>query len=100
MQRRWRSSLCAAPCEWPFTQASCSRISPPVLEHAPSVPTPAARWQEGNVVAPMLLLPVRIETRFMDTQEQPQLWVRIYPDHFAIDTHEPGLSPDEQAAGQ
>jgi hypothetical protein len=48
----------------------------------------------------MLLLPVRIETRFIDTQVLPQLWVRIYPDHFAVDTHEPEISPDEQAAGE
>ncbi len=71
-----------------------------MFDNRPSVPAPAAAWLEGDVVAPMLLLPVRVETRFVDTQEQSQLWVRIYPDHFAIDTHEPGLSPDEQAAGQ
>lgn len=44
---------------------------------------------------PMLLLPVRIETRFADLPSGPQLWVRIYPDQIAIDSHDPSLTADE-----
>ena len=47
---------------------------------------------------PLLLLPVRIETRFADTPGGPQLWVRIFPDQFAIDSHDPNLTADEWAA--
>ncbi|NJN28606.1 MAG: hypothetical protein HC819_22820 [Cyclobacteriaceae bacterium] len=41
---------------------------------------------------PILLLPVRLETRFkkikVETSERHQLWVRIFPDECAIDTFE------------
>ncbi len=52
---------------------------------------------------PILLLPVRLETRFKsvttpgDDVSRPQLWVRIYPDDCFIDTFEPTLSEAEIA---
>src|SRR5712691_4566605 len=57
---------------------------------------------DANV--PLLLFPVRIETRFRSLQAAPrvaapvaqhQLWVRIYPDDCSIDTFEPVLSQAE-----
>jgi hypothetical protein len=49
---------------------------------------------------PLLLLPVNIETRFMDTAPgKSELWVRIYPDQIAISTHEPELTAQEVADG-
>jgi len=50
--------------------------------------------------AALLLLPVRIETRFSDEGEAPELWVRVYPDQIAVDTHEDALTAGEIAAGQ
>jgi hypothetical protein len=51
--------------------------------------------------APLVLFPVRIETRFADigTAEAPQhqLWVRIFPDDCSIDTFEATLSDTEVA---
>ncbi len=48
---------------------------------------------------PMLLLPVRLETRFMrvveDDQSRDQLWVRVYPDDIAVDTFEEVLADVE-----
>ena len=44
---------------------------------------------------PVLLAPMRIETRFKDAH----LWIRIYPDRFTIDTHDGGLTRDEIEAG-
>ncbi|HWS72209.1 MAG TPA: hypothetical protein VN605_08845, partial [Thermoanaerobaculia bacterium] len=40
---------------------------------------------------PILLLPVRLETRFKGSE----LWLRIYPDDISVDTFEPMLSQSE-----
>lgn len=50
---------------------------------------------------PFLLLPVRIETRFVHPETGgPELWVRIFPDDLALETHEAALTPEEIAAGR
>jgi len=45
---------------------------------------------------PFLMLPVRIETRFMNRE----LWIRIYPDDIAIHTHEKLLTDQEVEEGK
>jgi hypothetical protein len=46
--------------------------------------------------APLLLLPVRIETAFVDDPKTgKQLWLRIYPDQIAIDSHDLTLTQAE-----
>jgi hypothetical protein len=51
--------------------------------------------------APILFLPARLETRFgSSTSGTPQLWVRLFPDQIAIDSHDPRLTDEETAAGQ
>ena len=47
---------------------------------------------------PILLMPLRIETRWR-VQER-QLWVRVYPDDVAVDSFEPTLSEVEVRSGQ
>lgn len=53
---------------------------------------------------PILLLPVRLETRFQSvtSAEGPgeELWVRIYPDDCAVDSFEPMLSEQEVESGR
>jgi hypothetical protein len=53
--------------------------------------------------APLLLLPVRIETRFMDGASEgkggTELWVRVYPDQVTVNAHHPELTAAELAAG-
>jgi len=44
---------------------------------------------------PLLMLPARLETRFLDTE----LCVRVYPDQVFVDAHEPELSDAEVTAG-
>ena len=52
-----------------------------------------ARWPDRY---PILLLPLRIEIRFCTgDQEQPQLWVRIYPDTCLVDSFEGSLTTQE-----
>jgi hypothetical protein len=52
--------------------------------------------------SPLVLFPVRIETRFGTrtdvTPPQPVLRVRIYPDEIFINLHEPALTREEYAA--
>ncbi len=47
---------------------------------------------------PILLFPVRLETRFAGVTDDggAQLWVRVYPDDCLIDTFEPTLSEAER----
>ena len=56
-----------------------------------------------NAGTPLLLLPVHIQTRFVDSagdRKTSELWVRIYPDQIAVDSHEPDLSAQEVSDGQ
>ncbi|MBA5793514.1 hypothetical protein H1R17_09570 [Flavobacterium sp. xlx-214] len=47
---------------------------------------------------PILFFPVRIETVF--NEEPKQLWIRIFPDEIAVDTHEETLSETEFDEGK
>jgi hypothetical protein len=50
---------------------------------------------------PVLFLPVRMETRFVKTVTgEQELWLRIYPDDFHVQSHEPLLTANEQVAGK
>lgn len=56
--------------------------------------------EEWDDHTPILLLPVRVETRFMQLEDKNELWVRIFPDDIAIDTHETDLTEDEVGDGR
>lgn len=62
-------------------------------------PHPRATLKELNDGIPFLLLPVRIETRFITAKNGAELWLRIYPDDIAVHTHEKLLTDKEVAAG-
>ena len=51
---------------------------------------------------PLVLLPVRLETRFVTRQAGGgvDFLIRIYPDDIHIDAHEPGLTEDEERWGR
>ena len=67
------------------------------LEGFATFTDPRANLAALSDALPFLLFPVRVETRFKITGEQPQLWVRIYPDDCSIDTFEDTFSATELA---
>ena len=38
--------------------------------------------------------------RHFDTDTDPKVWIRVYPDDLHVDAHEPGLTAAERAAGE
>ncbi len=56
------------------------------------------RWPDHY---PILLFPLRLETRFKeDKNGKPQLWVRVFPDTCLIDSFEPSLTEQEVASAR
>ncbi|MEO7984658.1 MAG: hypothetical protein ABI688_11315, partial [Bacteroidota bacterium] len=55
---------------------------------------PLLQIDEAN---PVLLLPLRLETRFARSGDE--LWIRVYPDEISIHTHEAALTDSESKAG-
>src|SRR5687768_8210122 len=50
---------------------------------------------------PLVLLPVRLETRFFTLADRStELRVRVFPDKIHLDSHEPELTVDERTWGQ
>ena len=67
----------------------------------PGISNAAARQGGLSATVPVVFLPVNIETRFMTSAAgAPELWVRIYPDQIAINSHEPELTAQEITDGQ
>lgn len=62
--------------------------------HETLTPETLTGFWSGNT--PILLLPLRVETRFKDSE----LLVRVFPDEISIDTHEEILTHAEARAGQ
>jgi hypothetical protein len=48
---------------------------------------------------PILLAPLRVQTRFADGPEGRVLLIRVYPDDFSVQTHDAQLASAERAAG-
>lgn len=48
---------------------------------------------------PVVLLPVRLETRFVRVATGTELWIRVFPVAIHTDTHEPPFTEDEVSAG-
>ena len=62
--------------------------------------TPQALIEEWNDAFPILLLPLRVETRWKTGADKPELWVRVYPDDVQVVTHEKVLTDSEVEHGR
>jgi hypothetical protein len=83
------------------TFAVQGRAGAQLLEAFAALADPRTAIAEWSGDTPILLLPVRLETRFHRTGEgSDELWVRIYPDDCALDTFEATLSETEAASGR
>jgi len=61
--------------------------------------TPQTLVEHWNDAVPIMLLPLRVETKFKDAERGKQLWVRVYPDEVAVTTHEKILTDREVEQG-
>jgi len=61
--------------------------------------TPQQLIEEWNDNIPILLLPLRLETKFKQEGDINELWVRIFPDDIAVVTHEKVLTDTEITYG-
>jgi hypothetical protein len=90
-ERHQELSIDLAALAEALQQWRLGRVAPRKAEDDPTV-------LDGAL--PIALLPVRIETRFGQGQQGPELWVRVYPDVVHVDTHEPGLTDAEREWGR
>jgi hypothetical protein len=72
-----------------------TRFPPPRPDGAPG-----AEFTALDADVPLLLLPVRLETRFLRASGALALRIRIYPDQIHLDGHDPALTAHEQAIGR
>ncbi len=66
------------------------------LQELSTINLPEQIIKQCSNKVPFFMLPVRLETKYMCLNtDRPQLWVRIYPDDIAIDTHEESFTEEE-----
>ena len=62
--------------------------------------TPQTLIEEWGDATPIMLLPLRLETRFKTVGNKQELWVRVYPDEIFVTTHEKILTERENEFGR
>ncbi|MCS6319647.1 MAG: hypothetical protein H8K05_18125, partial [Nitrospira sp.] len=90
-------------------RAEVAALSAQVDEHRTARDAATARLLgtdrlSGTVATthPLLLFPVRVETRFSSRRTGPgtDLLLRVYPDDIHLDSHEPALTEEEERRGK
>jgi len=64
------------------------------IPNGAALPSTSRFLHPPSAAVPLVLLPVRLETRFHGSE----LWVRIYPDDVHVNSFEPDLTADESSA--
>jgi hypothetical protein len=64
------------------------------IPDGPPLPSTSRFLKPPAASLPLVLLPVRLETRFQGSE----LWLRVYPDDVHVDSFEPELTAEESAA--
>lgn len=94
-QTQWRESIVAGRQEL----AGAMDLSAGLYQQFEQFIDPRTNLDRLSDQYPILLLPVRLETRFktvvIDNESRLQLWVRIFPDECSIDTFDDVLSISE-----
>ena len=88
-KRRFRLRILDPQRKWDWIEQTEIEVLPDV-DIGQRIEIPVA------ITFPLLLFPVRLETRFLGDD----LWVRIYPDQIFVNTHEPRLTKTELDAGK
>lgn len=78
----------------PSSALSISKTDLAAIPVGAALPSTSKFLHPPSAAVPLLLLPVRIETRFQNNE----LWLRVFPDDIHVDSFEPELTPDESAA--
>jgi hypothetical protein len=100
-QAAWLAAAASAAAQAAAAaQARVDALDPRIAELRVARETATARLL-GNIATDrrIVLAPVRLETRFVHDAGGDALLVRIYPDDWFVDTHEPELTADEREWG-
>jgi hypothetical protein len=107
-QRQSAAALAAAQAQEAATAQALAQVRDAVARAQGALTATIGTWLAPNdfradigqleAASPIVLFPVRIETRF-DTAALT-LKVRVYPDEIFLNSHETALTPAELAAGQ
>src|SRR5580658_5502789 len=92
----------------PISNSDSSEFDASTMTTPPKVVVtqPPVETQQLSARTPLLLLPVHIQTRFVKqtqdfvNRDTSELWVRIYPDQIAVNSHEPELTNQEISDGE
>jgi hypothetical protein len=98
------AALAAIPPDPARVQAARLRLDRARLAEAAAVreleAALAATIGDLDQGVPLVLFPVRLETRYDDDPASTRLRIRVYPDDIHLDTHEPELTEAEAEAGR
>ena len=82
------------PSTTPPLAISAADLAP--IPNGAAVPSTSKFLHPPQSSVPLLLLPVRIETRFQNNNTE--LWIRVFPDDIHVNSFEPELTADESTA--